>query len=342
MKATRYSRLLKALTLVTLLAAGSAQAAERYVFISHAPDSDSWWSVVRNSLKGAAEDFKVSVDYRNPPTGDLADMARLIEQAAAQNYDGVVTTIADFNVLQGAIQKITDKHIPLITANSGTAEQSDKLGAIMHVGQEEYAAGFGAGERAKQDGVKSFVCVNHYATNPASFERCRGFGDALGVDFKTSTIDTGIDPAQIEAMTSAYLRRNPGTQAIFTLGPVSAQGALQAVKKMDLKGKIYFATMDLSNEISRGIKDGTIAFAVDQQPYLQGYIPIAIMAIMKQSGNTDLAAATAAFKANPVVKKRLEGYGLNPIYGPRNISSGPGFVTRDNIQKVERYSGQYR
>ncbi|MFT0533029.1 sugar ABC transporter substrate-binding protein [Castellaniella hirudinis] len=342
MKATQCGRFLGALAITTLLAAGSAHAAGRYVFISHAPDSDSWWSTVRNALKGAATDFDVTVDYRNPPNGDLADMARLVEQAAAQNYDGVVVSIADFNVLQGAIKKVTDKHIPLITANSGTAEQSEKLGAIMHVGQEEYSAGYGAGQRAKAAGVSSFVCVNHYATNPASFERCRGFGDALGVDFRKSTIDTGVDPAQIESMTSAYLRRNPDTQAVFALGPISAQGVLQTIKKMDLKGKIYFATMDLSNEISRGIKDGTIAFAVDQQPYLQGYIPIAIMAIMKQTGNPDLEAATTAFKIDSKVAKRLEAYGLTPNYGPRNISSGPGFVTRDNIAKVERYAGQYR
>ena len=102
-------------------------------------------------------------------------MARLIEQAAAAGYDGVIVTIADFNVLQGAIGKVTAKKIPLITINSGTTEQSEKLGAIMHVGQPEYAAGKGAGERAKAAGVKSFLCVNHYATNPATFERCRGF-----------------------------------------------------------------------------------------------------------------------------------------------------------------------
>jgi simple sugar transport system substrate-binding protein len=122
------------LAFVALLATGTAQAAGRYVLISHAPDSDSWWNVIKNSIKQAGEDYSVTVDYRNPPSGDLADMARLIEQAAAADYDGVITTIADYNVLQGAIGKVTAKKIPLITINSGTTEQSEKLGAIMHVG----------------------------------------------------------------------------------------------------------------------------------------------------------------------------------------------------------------
>src|SRR5258706_15952233 len=149
-------------------------------------------------------------------------MARLIEQAAAQGYDGVITTIADFNVLQGALKKVTDKKIPLVTINSGTTEQSEKLGAIMHVGQPEYEAGKSAGDRAKAAGIKSFLCVNHYATNPASFERCRGFAEAIGVDFKSSTLDAGQDPTGVQSKVSAYLRNHPNTQAVLTLGPLSA------------------------------------------------------------------------------------------------------------------------
>jgi simple sugar transport system substrate-binding protein len=335
-------RWLRGLLLVSLMAAGAAQADGRFVFISHAPDSDSWWNTVRNSLKQAADDFDVRVDYRNPPTGDIADMARLIEQAAAQNYDGVITTVADFDVLQGALRKVTDKKIALITANSGSPEQSEQLGALLHVGQGEYEAGRLAGERAKAAGVKSFVCVNHYATNPASFERCRGFGEAIGADFRTSTIDTGIDPAQVESMTSAYLRQRPQTQAIFAVGPDSALGALAAVRKMGLKGKIFVATMDLSDAIVQGIKDDTVAFTIDQQPYLQGYVPVAILSYMKSHQTRDVAAAVAAFKDNDKARARLTEYGLQPHYEARNIGSGPGVVDKSNIDKVEKYAGQYR
>ncbi|HSI59941.1 MAG TPA: sugar ABC transporter substrate-binding protein [Ideonella sp.] len=333
---------LKTLALAALLVAGSAQAAGKYVLISHAPDSDSWWNTIKNSVKQAGEDYGVTVDYRNPPNGDLADMARLIEQAAAQGYDGVITTIADFNVLQGALKKVTDKKIALITINSGTPEQSEKLGAIMHVGQPEYEAGKGAGERAKAAGIKSFLCVNHYATNPASFERCRGFAEAIGADFKKSTIDAGDDPTGIESKVSAYLRQNPATQAVLTLGPTSAHPTMRALEKMGLAGKTWMATFDLSDEIGRGIKSGTVQFAIDQQPYLQGYVPVAVMATMKTLNTTDLKKVAEAIQANPKSKARFAEYGLAPAYGPRHIGSGPGFVTKDTLPKVEKYAGQYR
>jgi simple sugar transport system substrate-binding protein len=335
-------KLLKTAALAALLSAGAAQAQGKYVLISHAPDSDSWWNTIKNSVKQAGEDYGVQVDYRNPSTGDLADMARLIEQAAAAGYDGVITTIADYQVLQGAIGKVTAKKIPVITINSGNVEQSEKLGAVMHVGQPEYDAGKGAGERAKAKGIKSFLCVNHYATNPASFERCRGFGDAIGVDYKKSTLDVGDDPTTIESKVSAYLRQNPTTGAVLTLGPTSAHPTLKALEKSGQKGKIWFASFDLSDEISRGVKDGSVQFGIDQQPYLQGYIPVAVLATMKAQKTSDLKKVAEIVKANPKTKARFAEYGLAPAFGERHIGSGPGFVTKDNIGKVEKYAGQYR
>ena len=126
---------------------GTASAEdEKFVLISHAPDSDSWWNTIKNAIKVAGDQMAVTVDYRNPPPGDLADMARIVEQAAATNPDGIIVTIADFNVLKGPIMDAVDRGIPVITINSGTVEQSAELGALMHVGQPEYDAGFGAGK----------------------------------------------------------------------------------------------------------------------------------------------------------------------------------------------------
>ena len=336
--------LVAALALTAGLAATTAARAAdaHFVLISHAPDSDSWWNTIKNAIKQADEDFNVETDYRNPPNGDIADMARLIEQAAARNYDGVIVTIADYDVLKSSIAKVTEKHIPLVTINSGTEQQSADLGAIMHIGQPEYTAGKAAGEKAKAAGVKSFLCVNHYATNPASFERCRGFADALGVDFKTSTLDAGTDPIGIQSKVSAYLRNHPDTGGVLALGPLSAAPTIKAVQQMGLAGKIWFATFDFDDDIAKAIKDGTIKFAIDQQPYLQGYIAVAVLAIVKHDHTTDPVKIRQILQANPKFQARLSTYGLAPSYGPRNIGSGPGFITKENVDKVIQYAGQYR
>ncbi len=314
----------------------------RFVLISHAPDSDLWWNTVKNGMTDAAKDFHIAVDYRNPPNGDIADMARLVEQAAARNYDGLIISIADYSVLKEPLQAVRAKGIPIVTINSGTPEQSRALGAIMHVGQPEYGAGKMAGERAKAAGITSYLCVNHYATNPSSFERSRGFAEAIGADFRKSTLDSGDDPSTIETKVSGYLRAHPKTQAILALGPNSAQGTLVALRKMGLSGKIYFATFDLTPEVIKGIKDGIVNFAIDQQPYLQGYIPVAVLAIMKQDKMTHISQIQEKLKSHTAFQQRLKKYGLKPIYDKDGISSGPGFVTKENVDKVEKFAGEYR
>jgi len=293
----------------------AAQAAdERFVLVSHADDADSWWNTIKNAIKEAGDQTGTKVEYRNPPTGDLADMARIVEQAVASNPDGLIVTIADYDVLRGPIAKATKKGIPVITINSGTHEQSEKLGALLHVGQPEYDAGFGAGKKAKAEGVNSFVCVNHYIENPASVERCQGFADALGVELDGQMVDVGKDPTDIEKKVQAYLRKNPNTEAVLTLGPTSAHPTLRALKKIRQDGKIYFGTFDLSSEIAGAIKEGTIKFAIDQQPYLQGYMPVVALSLYSR-------------------------YGISPS---NHINSGPGFVTKDNIAQVEQLAGEVR
>ncbi len=289
-------------------------AGEKFVLISHAPDSDSWWNTIKNAIKIAAEQMDVTVDYRNPGSGDLADMARIVEQTSASNPDGIIVTIADFDVLKGPITAAVDKGIPVITINSGSREQSESLGALLHVGQPEYDAGFGAGKKAKAAGAKSFLCVNHYITNPASVERCQGFTDALGIPLGNQMIDSGQDPAEIKNKVAAYLSANKGTDAILTLGPTSAHPTLAALDSNGMSGQIFFATFDLSGEIAEGIKSDIIAFAIDQQPYLQGYLPVIILT-------------------------NLVRYG---VLQSGHINSGPGYVTKENISLVEKYAGEYR
>lgn len=304
-----------AVALATLTTAIPAMAAgEKIVMVSHGADSDSWWNVIKNALAEGGKQMGVETTYRNPPSGDIADMARLIEQTTASNPDGIIVTIADYDVLKGAIKAAVDKGIPVITINSGTLEQSKDMGALMHIGQPEYDAGYGAGLRAKEQGVKSFVCVNHLITNPASVERCNGYAKAIGVELGSNMIDSGLDPSEVQNKVSAYLKANPKTEAILAIGPNSAIPTIKAVEAAGLAGEIRFSTFDLSPEIAQAIKSGTIDFAIDQQPYLQGQLPV-------------------VFLTNYI------RYGVIP---GNSVNSGPGFITKDNIDQVEKLAGQYR
>jgi simple sugar transport system substrate-binding protein len=184
----------------------------------------------------------------------------------------------------------------------------------MYVGQPEYDAGFAAGQRAADEGVTSFLCVNHAIQQPTVGERCRGYADGLGVDLGNSMMDSGTDPAEIKNKVLAYLSANPETDGILTLGPVSANPTIQALQENGMAGDIHFGTFDLGDEIVQAIKDGIIEWGIDQQPFLQAYLPVVVLA-------------------------NYDRYGVLP---GNNINSGPGFVTADGLELVEEFAGEYR
>ncbi len=287
---------------------------ERFVLVSHGPDSDSWWNTIKNGLALAGKQVNAKVEYRNPTSGDIGDMARIIDQAAATRPQGIITTLADPDVLSDPIKNAVAKGIPVIIINYGTPEQAAEVGALMYIGQPEYDAGLAAGQRAKRDGVKSFLCVNHVVSNPVVGERCRGFADGLGVDLGSSMIDSGQDPAEIKNKVKAYLASHPDTDAVLTLGPTSAGPTIEALKENGMAGSIYFGTFDLGEEIVKGIKSGIINWGIDQQPFLQAYMPVIVLA-------------------------NYHRYGVLP---GNNINSGPGFITKDGLSKVEKFAGKYR
>ena len=294
-----------------MIQASMVFGATKIIYVVHGADTDTWWNTIKNAVKEGAADMKADVEYRNAPTADPTEMVPLMEAAIAQNPDGIVVSIPDANVLGGVIEKAVRKGIPVISINTG-ADSSKKLGALMHVGQPEYAAGKGAGERAVKEGAgKKFLCVNHEIVNTALEDRCQGFADALGV--KNNMLDTGADPAEVENRVKAYLRKNPEITTILATGPTGTEPTLRALKGLN-RNDIYLATFDLSDGIAAGIEAGTVKFAIDQQPYLQGYIPI-------------------------VVIDKLTKYGVLP---GNSINSGPGFITKDNIAQVKELAGKYR
>ena len=297
-----------------LLSATSSQAEERIVFVGHWSESDSFYNVIRNSAQLAADQMGVKIEFRNPPGGDLSQMGQLIDQAIASKPAGIISTVPDENIVGGPLSNAVASGIPVVLVNSGSAEIAKKLGALRYIGQAEYEAGKAAGEQAKAAGVKSFVCVNHFFQHPASHQRCQGFADGLGVELGNQMIDSGQDPNDVVTRTAAYLQAHPDTQAILTLGPTGADPMIKYVKDQGAADKYFFATFDLSQDIVAAMKDGMIKVAVDQQPFLQGYDAVQILTMYARYG---------VLQAN-------------------DIYSGPGLITKANLELVLSLAGKYR
>ncbi len=281
----------------------------RIVVVSHGQASDPFWSVVSNGVAQAGEDMGVTVEYQAPQTYDMVAMSQLIDAAVATDPDGLVVSIPDADALGDSIRDAVAAGIPVISMNSGS-DVAKELGILTHVGQTEYEAGFGGGERMGAAGVTKAICINQEVGNVALDLRCQGFSDALaeatGGTVEILAVDLA-DPIDAQQRVTAALTANPDIDGVLALGPTGAAPALAALQEEGLLGDIKFATFDLAPEVLEAIRDGDMMFAIDQQQYLQGYLPIVLLTLLNTNLNTI---------ANDVVM------------------TGPGFVVQDTAAQV--------
>jgi simple sugar transport system substrate-binding protein len=273
--------------------------------ITHAAPGDSFWDVVKSGAEAAGKQEGVTVNYAGDP--DPARQSQLIDNAVAQKVQGIAVSMANPDGLKESIQKAIAAGVPVITINSGL-EKSKEFGAITHVGQSEELAGEGAGAKFKELGGKKMICVIHEAGNVGLEQRCAGAKKAFGA-VENLQVDVS-NVADAQNTIKSKLLADPSIDSVLSLNPVIGKAAVQSVK--DANGKAKVATFDVSADIIDAVTAGDILFAVDQQPYLQGYLPVVFFALKVRNGN-DVG-------------------GGQPVY------SGPGFVTKDNAAQVKQFA----
>ena len=293
----------------TIMFVGTALA-ERYVMVSHTQGTDPFWPVVEKAGRDAANHIGADFEYNYAPSGDMADMAKLIESAVATQPDGIIVSLPDVDALGGAIKAAVASGIPVITINSGL-EASKDVGAIMHIGQPEKLAGSAAGGRAKDEGVKNPLCLNHESFNTALVSRCEGYFEAFGQELKM--IDVSNDVAQIKTRTAAAIQADSSIDGVLATGPHVCDAAAAAIDEVG--ADLHLACFDLSPEVIKLIEEGKVQYTIDQQQYLQGYLPVIVLHMYNNHA------------------------GLLP---GANIPSGPGFVDASNAANVAKLAGVTR
>jgi len=289
----------------------------KFYVITHGQASDPFWSVVKKGVDQAGKDMGVQVVYEAPAsaTFDVVAMAHLIDSAVAAHPAGLVVSIPDPNGLGPSIKAAVAAGIPVISINSGS-DVARSLGVLVHIGQTEEQAGIGGGQKMGTAGVKHALCVNQEVGNAALTLRCKGFEEGLSQTDGGTVKVIGVNlsnPTQTQQTIEAALQHDPSIDGIMTLGPTGATPALKALQDLNKTGQIKLATFDLSSDVLQAIKNGQMLFAIDQQQYLQGYLPIVLLTLYKTNLNTI---------ANDV------------------LQTGPGFVTPANVSQVIQLTAQ--
>ncbi|WP_406496187.1 substrate-binding domain-containing protein [Streptomyces sp. NBC_01604] len=289
-------------------AAGTADSGGlKVALITHGGKGDDFWQLVQKGARAAAAKDGIELTYAND--SDPAGQAELVRDAIRDKVDGIAVTLAKPQAMKGPVAEAKAAGIPVVGLNSGIDDWRP-AGLLQYFGQDESLAGRAVGD--KLDGLKArhVLCVIHERGNVALEARCAGLKKTFDGETEMLYVE-GTDLDAVDAAVTAGLRQDPGIDEVVTLGAQFARAAVASVKTAGSRARV--ATFDLDKDLVKAVRSGDVQFAVDQQPYLQGYLAVDSLWLYRTNGN-------------------VSGGGVAPVL------TGPAFVTKTNVASVERFA----
>ena len=287
--------------------AGQANTPEMTVaMITHNAPGDTFWDIIRKGAEAAAAKDNIKFQYSADPTS--AKQATLIQSAIDAKVDGIAVTIPDPPALIPTIKKAVDAGIPVVAFNAGIGEYQ-KYDVMSYFGSDEGLAGETAGKRASDDGYKNVLCVIQEQGQVQLEARCDGVKKTFTGKWSKLYVN-GRDAPSVKSTIGAKLAQDKSIDLIVTLGAPIALNAISAIKEAGSKAKV--GTFDFNPQIPPKINSGELVWAIDQQPYLQGYEAVDSLWLYKNNGNI--------------------------LGGGKATLTGPYIVDKNNIELVGKFA----
>jgi simple sugar transport system substrate-binding protein len=276
--------------------------------ITHQAPGDTFWDIIRKGAEAASAKDNVNLQYSN--NDDASKQAQLIQAAIDKKVDGIAVTDPNTGALGAAIKKAIAAGIPVTMFNAG-GKDALGLGALGYFGQGEKEAGTAVGKRIVGDGGKDILCVIQAQGQQQLEDRCDGVTTGAGGGAKVSKIYVnGTDDSAVTTGIQAKLGQDKSIDWVVTLGAPFALDAVKSVKGAASSAKI--GTFDTNKQLVAAVQDGSVAWAIDQQPYLQGYMAVDALWLYRTNGNT--------------------------LGGGQNVATGPAFIDKSNIAQVSKFA----
>lgn len=276
--------------------------------ITHAPSGDTFWDIIRKGAEDAADKHGIDFEYSNAI--DVGKQAVLIQNAIDRKVDGIAISVPNPDALHPGIQKAVDAGIPVVTFNAGVDSWQDS-GALMFFGQDESFSGEAAGERLKKEGAEKVLCVLQAQGQVQLEARCDGVAEGFGGKTEKLYVK-GEDMTSVQSTLEAKLRQDSEITNVVTLGAPIALAAAQSIESAGSSAKL--ATFDTNAELVKALEDGRVEWAIDQQPYLQGYESVDTLVLYTTNGNV--------------------------LGGGEAVLTGPSFIDKSNVEEVAEYAAR--
>lgn len=277
-----------------------------FAMVTHSGDGDTFWDIVQKGAEQAAVKDNINFLYSHNDEGN--QQAQLVQTAIDKKVDGLIVSLAKPDAMKAVVAKAVKAGIPVVTVNSGSAE-SKEFGALTHIGQDETIAGEAVGDELNERGRKKALCVLHEQGNVGHEQRCAGTKKTFDGTMQNLYVD-GTNMPDVTASIEAKLQSDKSIDAVVTLGAPFADAAVQAKQTAGSKAEIN--TFDLNAKVATGLQTEKLGFAVDQQPYLQGYQAVDLLWLYR--------------------------YNRNVLGGGQPVLTGPQIITADDADALADYT----
>ncbi|MFF6906458.1 sugar ABC transporter substrate-binding protein [Streptomyces sp. NPDC012389] len=277
-----------------------------FAMVTHSGDGDTFWDIVQKGAEQAA--VKDNINFLYSHDDEANQQAQLVQTAIDKKVDGLIVSLAKPDAMKAVIAKAVKAGIPVVTVNSGSAE-SKEFGALTHIGQDESIAGEAVGDELNKRDRKKVLCVLHEQGNVGHEQRCAGAKKTFDGTMQNLYVD-GTNMPDVTASIEAKLQSDKSIDAVVTLGAPFADAAVQAKQTAGSKAEID--TFDLNAKVATGLQTDKLGFAVDQQPYLQGYQAVDLLWLYR--------------------------YNRNVLGGGLPVLTGPQIITKDDADALADYT----
>ncbi|MGQ4730282.1 MULTISPECIES: sugar ABC transporter substrate-binding protein [Streptomyces] len=277
-----------------------------FAMVTHSGDGDTFWDIVQKGAEQAA--LKDNINFLYSHNDEANQQAQLVQTAIDKKVDGLIVSLAKPDAMKAVVAKAVKAGIPVVTVNSGSAE-SKEFGALTHIGQDETIAGEAVGDELNNRDRKKALCVLHEQGNVGHEQRCAGAKKTFDGTMQNLYVD-GTNMPDVTASIEAKLQSDKSIDAVVTLGAPFADAAVQAKQTAGSKAEID--TFDLNAKVATGLQTDKLGFAVDQQPYLQGYEAVDLLWLYR--------------------------YNRNVLGGGQPVLTGPQVITKDDADALADYT----
>jgi simple sugar transport system substrate-binding protein len=268
--------------------------AYKFVFVNHVT-TNPFFTPTQYGAADACKLLGCSYQWTGSENSNVSQMVNAVNTAVTSGADGIAVALIDLHAFNAPVEAAIKAGIPVVAYNADAPGNA----RLAYIGQDLKKAGEKMGERIKAAVGSGEVGLFIATPGSANLQpRIEGAEKVLkGTGITTHAVATGAAVTQEQPAIEAWYQSHKNAKGMYAVDGGSTESLAKVMQKLGLAGKVHAGGFDLTEQTQKLLSEGDIEFTIDQQPYLQGFLPVLELFMYKVSGTlTGMAEVDTGLK----------------------------------------------